>query len=71
LYLKIPYEKDKFTVRSNVKLNMKKPEAADLYRGQSTAAECELGAWYNVSQKKAGVFLKLARVDFEQDPVPK
>ena len=72
LFLKLQYSNDKkkFTVKSNLKLDVKKLDDLDLYRDQGVVAEAEVGSWYNFTAKKAGVFLKVTKVDFEQDAPP-
>lgn len=72
LYLKIPFKDGKFLVKSNVKLNPKKLDELELYRSQGVEIFCEAGGWYDNKKEKAGVFLKMYRIEFELDePVKK
>ncbi|MES2875511.1 MAG: hypothetical protein V4708_17435 [Bacteroidota bacterium] len=74
MYVKIPYnkDKDKFTVKCNLKLIPKKIDELELYRGQEVKVQCSLGAWYNYTKETAGVYMDVSRIDFEEDePTPK
>lgn len=69
MYVKLQLDKTKkkFNAKINIKTDIKKLDDLDLYRGQNVAVHAEVGAWYNPSDKKAGIFIKTTKVDFEQD----
>ena len=74
IFVKIPLDKTKkkFAVKSNLKLDLKKLDDLDLYRDQTVDVHIDLGAWYNFESSKAGLFLKVTKLDFEHDePAPK
>lgn len=65
--LQLDKTKKKFAAKSNIKLDIKKIDDLDLYRGQNIDVFAEIGAWYNKNDNKAGVLLKVTKIDFEQD----
>jgi len=65
--LQLDKTKKKFAAKSNIKLDIKKLDDLDLYRGQNVEVFAEIGAWYNKTDGKAGILLKVTKVDFEQD----
>jgi len=65
--LQLDKTKKKFSAKSNIKLDIKKLDELDLYRGQGLEVHAEIGAWYNKADGKAGILLKVTKVDFEQD----
>jgi hypothetical protein len=65
--LQLDKTKKKFNAKINIKYDLKKLDDLDLYRGQNVAVYAEVGAWYNPSDKKAGIFIKTSKVEFEQD----
>lgn len=69
MYVKLQLDKTKkkFNAKINIKIDLKKLDDLDLYRGQNVAVYAEVGAWYNPSDKKAGIFIKTTKVEFEQD----
>lgn len=70
--LQLDKTKKKFAAKSNIKLDIKKLDDLDLYRGQNVDVFAEIGAWYNKADGKAGVLIKVSKLEFEQDePVKK
>lgn len=65
--LQLDKTKKKFASKSNIKLDIKKLDDLDLYRGQNVDVYAEVGAWYNKTDGKAGVLLKVSKVEFEQE----
>lgn len=65
--LQLDKTKKKFSAKSNIKLDIKKLDDLDLYRGQNVEVFAEIGAWYNKADGKAGILLKVTKVEFEQD----
>lgn len=65
--LQLDKTKKKFAAKSNIKLDIKKIDDLDLYRGQNIDVFAEIGAWYNKNDNKAGILLKVTKIDFEQD----
>ena len=72
MFIKLPLDgtKKKFTVKSNVKLDLKKLDDLDLYREQGIEMVADIGIWYNIGDKKAGVYVKPTKINFEQDEQP-
>lgn len=74
IFIKLTTDKTKKRIitRSNLKLDPRKIEELDVYRGQGVTVSVDVGVWYNFKTTTAGLFLKPTRVDFEQDePAPK
>ena len=65
--LQLDKTKKKFAAKSNIKLDIKKLDDLDLYRGQNVDVYAEIGAWYNKADGKAGILLKVTKVEFEQE----
>lgn len=65
--LQLDKTKKKFAARSNIKLDIKKLDDLDLYRGQNVEVFAEIGAWYNKTDNKAGILLKVTKIEFEQE----
>lgn len=65
--LQLDKTKKKFAAKTNIKMDIKKLDDLDLYRGQNVDVQAEIGAWYNRADGKAGLLIKVTKVDFEQD----
>lgn len=65
--LQLDKTKKKFSAKSNIKLDIKKLDDLDLYRGQNVDVFAEIGAWYNKADNKSGILLKVTKVEFEQE----
>lgn len=65
--LQLDKTKKKFNAKFNIKVDIKKLDDLDLYRGQNVDVYAEIGAWYNHGDKKAGILIKATKVEFEQD----
>lgn len=68
IYIKIKLvDKKRFAILSNVKLDPKKLSDSGLYRGQKVTVHGELGVYFNIPEKKAGVTFSARKVNFEKD----
>lgn len=72
MFIKLQYDekKKRFATKSNIKLDVKKLDDLDLYRGQGIEVYAEIGAWYNKNDEKdvkAGIIIRVTKVEFEQD----
>jgi hypothetical protein len=72
MFIKLQYDdkKKKFAAKSNIKLDAKKLDDLDLYRGQNVEVYAEIGAWYNKNDEKdvkAGIIIRVTKLEFEQD----
>lgn len=65
--LQLDKAKKKFAAKSNIKLDIKKLDDLDLYRGQNVEVFAEIAAWYNKADNKAGILLKVTKIEFEQE----
>lgn len=65
--LQLDKTKKKFSAKFNIKTDIKKLDDLDLYRGQNVEVYADIGAWYNNADKKAGILMKVTKVEFEQD----
>jgi hypothetical protein len=67
IYIKLkPNTKNNaFMVISNVKLNPLKFQESGLFRGQRVDVTCELGVYFNIPEKKAGITISARRLEFE------
>lgn len=67
LKLKTNQKRNAFEVVSNVKLDPKRPQESGLFRGQKVVVTAELGCYFNLNQKKAGLTLNIRKLKFEQE----
>ena len=67
LKLKTNQKKNAFEVVSNVKLDPKRPQESGLFRGQKLTVTAELGCYFNLNTKKAGLTLTVRKLNFEQE----
>ena len=68
IYIKLKTNQKKaFQVLSNVKLDPKKLQDTGLYRGQKVEVIAELGIYFNLVDKKAGVTISPRRITFEME----
>lgn len=68
LYIKLKViDKKKFGILSNVKLDPKKLGDSGLYRGQGVTILGELGVYFNLLDKKAGITFSARRLTFDLD----
>lgn len=67
LKLKLANSKKAFEVKSNVTLNPKKIETAKLSRGMRVKVQAEIGAYFQLSDKRAGITIKPVRLDFSEE----
>lgn len=75
IYIKLKTNQKKtFQVLSNVKLDPKRLQDTGLYRGQKVEVIAELGIYFNLVDKKAGITISPRRITFEledEEPVAK
>jgi hypothetical protein len=75
IYIKLKTNQKKtFQVLSNVKIDPKRLQDSGLYRGQKVEVVAELGIYFNLNDKKAGITLSPRRLSFdieEEEPNPK
>lgn len=67
LKLKTNQKRNAFEVVSNIKLDPKRPQDSGLFRGQKVTVTAELGCYFNLNQKKAGLTLNVRKLNFEQE----
>lgn len=68
LYIKLKViDRKRFAVLSNIKLDPKKLGDSGLYRGQRVSVFGELGVYFNLPDKKAGITFAARKIMFEKD----
>jgi hypothetical protein len=68
LYIKLKLiDRKRFGVLSNIKLDPKKLGDSGLYRGQRVSVFGELGVYFNLPDKKAGITFAARKLAFEKE----
>jgi hypothetical protein len=68
LYIKLKViDRKRFAVLTNIKLDPKKLGDSGLYRGQRVSVFGELGVYFNLPDKKAGITFAARKLVFEKD----
>ena len=68
LYIKLKaVDRKRFSVISNVKLDPKKLGDSGLFRGQKVTVTGELGVYFNLVDKKAGITFAARKLSFEKE----
>lgn len=57
----------RFVTASNLKLNPKRVEDANIYQGQAVTVKCDIGAYFNFGTQKTGINLGLKEVIFAEE----
>lgn len=65
LYLKLKTKNNQYVMKSNIKLNAKKPETAPLGRYQQIEAQVDVKMYYSLENKTCGFYLDLFNLHFK------
>ena len=66
IYLKLKTKNDKYTTRSNIKLDPKKAADAPLFRNQNVEVHLELNAYFGLEDKSCGLYCTVFNLIFEK-----
>lgn len=70
LYVKLKNKNNRYSFRSNIKLDPKKAENTPIYRYQNVDIEVDVKAYFSYEEKKCGVYLEVRTITFEKDEKP-